>query len=268
MKWADLHSHTPLCKHAVGTADEYLRAALDKGLSFFGVSDHIPWPVGYDSNVRMEPSQFADYRASVRAIQKKARQTPLKVLYGIELDYVPGRMNEVAAAIDAEPFDYRIGSIHYVDDFAFDSPDQIHIWAERGADWVWNRYAELLCEFVDSFPFEIMGHPDLPKKFGYMPLDRSGFVWKMREAFELAASRGIAIEINTAGLRKKIHELYPSLDLLTLARKAGMPLTFGSDSHSPMDVAADFDKALELAKAAGYRSASAFQARERIDLPF
>lgn len=268
MKWADLHSHTPLCKHAVGTAEEYLQAALDKGLAFFGVSDHIPWPRGYDSGVRMQPEQFGQYRALVRSIQEKARNTPLTVLYGIELDYVPGRMDEVASAIGKEPFDYRIGSVHYVDDFAFDNPDMLHVWEERGADWVWNRYAELLCEFIDVFPFEIMAHPDLPKKFGYVPLDRAPFLEKMKEAFALAASKGIAIEVNTAGLRKKVHELYPSLELLILAQKAGMPLAFGSDSHTPADVAADFDKALALAEAAGYRAASAFQDRHLIELPF
>lgn len=268
MKFADLHSHTPLCKHASGTPEEYLQAALDKGLAYFGVSDHIPWPHGYDSEVRMTPDQFGEYRASVRTMQKKAKDTPLTVLYGIELDFVPGRMDEVASAIANEPFDYRIGSIHYVDDFAFDNPDFAYIWKDRGADWVWNRYADLLCEFVDSFEFEIMGHPDLPKKFGYMPLDRSAFVEKMKDAFAIAASKGIAIEINTAGLRKKVHELYPSLDLLTLARKAGMPLAFGSDSHSPSDVAADFDKALVLAEAAGYRAAVAFQNKRMLELPF
>jgi len=63
-------------------------------------------------------------------------------------------------------------------------------------------------------------------------------------------------------LRKPVKEIYPSLDVLKIYCKAGVPLTFGSDSHDPKDVGADFLKALDLAKAAGYREYLVFSRRK------
>ena len=221
MKLADLHTHTKLCNHASGEPEEYLRNAIAKGLAFLGVSDHIPYPSGYDSQWRMTAAQFPLYRSIVRHLQNLAEPDPIEVLYGIELDYVPGRMKEVYNAIQNEPFDYRIGSIHYTD-FAFDDPEMIPGWRERGADAVWNDYADRMCAFVDSCSFEIMAHPDLPKKFHLYPADPNYFIRHMHDAFEIAAGKGIALEINTAGLRQPAREFYPSLELLKAAREAGM----------------------------------------------
>ena len=265
---ADLHTHTALCKHACGAPEEYLRTAVARNLRYLGVSDHIPWPSGYDTESRMGAGRFPEYRSILDNLRKAAQGTGVKVLYGIELDWVPGRMDEVARAIENEPFDYRIGSIHYVGDFAFDNPAEIGKWESIGVDRVWNRYAELMCEFVQNFRFEIMGHADLPKKFGHRPSDPAKFLKKLREALVFAGERGIAVEINTCGLRKPVGEMYPSLEILKAAREAGMPLTFGSDAHAPCDVAADFDSARELARAAGYRSSLAFENRKPVELPF
>ncbi len=266
--FADLHTHTALCRHAEGKPEEYFRAAAVRGLRYLGVSDHIPWPEGYDPECRMAPASFPEYRAIVDGLRREAEETSVKILYGIELDWVPGRMDEVALNIENEKFDYRIGSVHYVGDFAFDNPAEIGQWEKIGVDNVWERYAELMCDFVQNFDFDIMGHADLPKKFGHRPSDPAKFLRKMREALELAGKRGIAIEINTCGLRKPVREMYPSLELLKAARESGMPLTFGSDAHSPSAVATDFASALELARAAGYRSALAFEQRKPVELPF
>ena len=266
MKLADLHTHTCLCNHASGKPEEYLRNAVSRGLAFLGISDHIPWPIGYDSPWRMSADEFPVYRRMTGELRKQAEQTPVEVLYAIELDYVPGRMDEVYNAIRNEPFDYRIGSVHYTD-FGFDDPDMMHLWEKQGPDSIWNDYAERMCAFVSSCDFEIMAHPDLPKKFKRYPEDRTRFNRRMREAFSLAGRKGIAVEINTAGLRYPAKEFYPSLDLLKAAREAGMPLTLGSDAHSPGDVAADFDSAVEFAKEAGYRASLAFRAGKCIELP-
>ena len=269
MRLADLHSHTALCNHASGAPSEYLTSAAAHNLAYFGVSDHIPWPAGYDSECRMTAAQFPLYREIVRSLQRKAADDglPLEVLYGIELDYVPGRMAEVYAAIRNEPFDYRLGSVHYTD-FGFDDPAKMSIWEERGAESVWNTYVDRMCDFVQNCPFEIMAHPDLPKKFGIYPADSSYFMKRMKEALKTAAETGRAIEINTAGLRNPAGEPYPSLELLKAAREFGMPVTFGADSHKPEDVGRDFAQAVELAKAAGYRAACFFRAGRPCELPF
>ena len=220
---ADLHTHTKLCNHAAGEPEEYLAAASKQGIAVLGMTDHAPWPSGYDTLWRMSAEQFPLYRSMVRALQEKQEASGVEVLYGIEFDYVPGRVQEVYDAMDQEPFDYRIGSVHYTD-FGFDDPEMMSEWEKQGPDAIWNEYADRLCQFVESCDFEIMAHPDLPKKFKLYPSDLKYFTSRLHEAFELAGKKGIAVEINTAGLRKPVKEFYPSLDLLKAARRAGQSI--------------------------------------------
>lgn len=108
--------------------------------------------------------------------------------------------------------------------------------------------------------FDIMGHVDLVKKFGHRPSqDMTNEIEKTAKVFK---ETGVAVEINTAGLRKPVKEIYPSLAALKIYCKAGVPLTFGSDAHDPQDVGRDYDKAMDLAKSAGYKEYILFKQRK------
>ena len=264
---ADLHTHTALCNHASGTPEEYLAAAERRNLAFLGVSDHFPAPAEYDERWRMKPSQLPEYERLVRGLQN-ASTMGVAVLYAAEFAYVPGRMDEVCAALDKESFAYRIGSVPYVDGFAFDDPDCIGGWDAFGRDRVWDRYLDLLREFVERHSFEILAHADLPKKFGFRPSRPDLVENRFEEIFRIAAKKGVCLELNTAGLRCPCAEIYPAPNLVRLARKAGMRISLASDAHKPSDVGRDFDRAIALAKDAGFASASVFCSRELIPLPF
>lgn len=256
----DYHTHTYLCKHASGRPEEYLEAAEKNGLSELGVADHCPWPEGFDPRWRMTVSEYPLYRDIVGKL--KAQSSKVKIRYGIEIDWVPGRMDETYNNIKNEAFDYILGSIHYIDDFAFDNPELLPVWKKKETpDFVWNRYAGLLADFINSYDYDIIGHADLPKKFGYYPSSMKKFHSLMHEAFRAAAKKNMAIEINTSGLRKPVKEFYPSLELLKIAKESGLALTLGSDAHAPKDVAADFSAAVELAKTAGYTELATFERR-------
>ena len=268
MKFADLHTHTRLCRHASGTPEEYLESAIRKGLTCYGISDHIPCPAGYDADYRMKPEEYDRYREEVLRMKKQAEGTGVEVLYGIEFDFVPGRMEEVRAFLEKEKFDYTIGSIHYIGDLPFDDPDFKEEVKSFGTDRLWEEYTDLLCRFAEEGTFNILAHADLPKVFGFRYSSPDRLCTAMRPAFEICAKRGKMIELNTGGLRKPVKEIYPSKQLLLAAKEAGMRITFGSDAHKPCDIAADFDAALELAKSAGYRSAWTFRGGTERELPF
>jgi histidinol-phosphatase (PHP family) len=111
-----------------------------------------------------------------------------------------------------------------------------------------------------------MAHPDLPKKFGFRP---KGDLTPIFDRFLTAcADNGTAIEISTAGLHKPCAEIYPSLEFLKLARARGVGITFGSDAHQPRHVGRDFDKAVALARAAGYAEFCRFAKRRKTMQPF
>ncbi len=118
---------------------------------------------------------------------------------------------------------------------------------------------------VRSRLFDFIAHPDLVKIFGARP---PGDLNRYYEPVIAAlAECGGAFEINTAGLRKPVHEIYPALDFLKLARAAGVPLVINSDAHMPAQVGMDFDPARALAQEAGYTTSLRFQGRKRTELP-
>ena len=266
---ADLHTHTALCRHASGAPEEYLAAALKASLAYWGVSDHFPAPAGYDAAFRMAPAELPQYFGILDSLREAAQGTDLKVLAAVEFDYVPGRMDEVFAALDPlrPKFDYLIGSVHYVGDFAFDDPDKLAEWPRYGVDAVWDGYLAGLKDFVELGGFDVMAHSDLPKKFGFRPSNYEKVVRGMTDIYAHAAAKGIRLELNTAGLRVAADEIYPSPELLRAAFRAGMKITLGSDAHKPEHVAYGFDRAAELARAVGWTSHTAFVRGEPVELP-
>ena len=266
---ADLHTHTALCKHASGAPEEYLAVARKAGLAFWGVSDHFPAPAGYDAAFRMAPAELPQYFDILNALRAAASGTDLQVLAAVEFDYVPGRMDEVFAALAPfrSQFDYLIGSVHYVGDFAFDDPDKLDDWPRYGVDAVWDGYLADLQAFVELGGFNVMAHSDLPKKFGFRHSDPASVLRRMTEIYECAAAKGICLELNTAGLRVAAEEIYPAPDLLRAAFRAGMKITLGSDAHKPEHVAYAFDRAAELARSIGWTTHTAFVRGEAVELP-
>ena len=266
---ADLHTHTVLCRHASGEPEEYLAAARKAGLAFWGVSDHFPAPSGYDAAFRMAPEELPLYFDILNSLRDAAKDTNLHVLAAAEFDYVPGRMDEVFAALDPlrPQFDYLIGSVHYVRDFAFDDPDKLDDWPKFGVDAVWDGYLADMKAFVELGGFNVMAHSDLPKKFGFRHSDPASVLRRMTEIYERAAAKGICLELNTAGLRVAASEIYPAPDLLRAAFRAGMKITLGSDAHKPEHVACAFDRAAELARSIGWTTHTAFVRGEAVELP-
>ena len=166
-------------------------------------------------------------------------------------------------------WDYFIGSVHYVSDsWAVDDPQKLSEWKHRNANEVWAAYFERLTKAAETGFFEIIGHADLPKKFGHRPDRDPGFAevscTPLYEKFLNAAKKNnCAIELNTAGLRKDCKEIYPNREILQLAFQKGVPITFGSDAHAPAEVGMNFAEAIQLARSVGYKESCQFVKRRR-----
>jgi histidinol-phosphatase (PHP family) len=119
---------------------------------------------------------------------------------------------------------------------------------------------------AESGLFEIIGHADLPKKFGHRPTADCTPIFE--KFLKTAKTHNCALDVNTAGLRKDIKEIYPSRDFLALAFRHGIPITFGSDAHAPEEVGMNFKEALELARGVGYTSCLSFKQRRADHLKF
>lgn len=256
----DLHMHTPLCRHATGEPTDYARRAVELGFTEIGFSDHSPMRRDDFDDWRMRADQLDEYVEKVRRAQKDFPQLTIRL--ALEMDYLPGHEDWIRELSARHPWDYLIGSVHYVSDsWAIDNPHKLSEWKNRDAFEVWSTYFERLTLTAETGLFEIIGHVDLPKKFGHRP---TRDCTPLYETFlDAAKTGGCAIELNTAGLRKDCREIYPSREILQLAFQKGVPITFGSDAHAPNEVGMNFPEALQLARAAGYSEALTFSRRER-----
>ena len=260
----DYHMHTPLCRHATGEPVDYARRAVELGLTEIGFSDHSPMPQDDFDNWRMFDRQLDEYVAKIQLAQKEFPQLTIRL--ALEVDYLPGHEKWIRQLAKRHPWDYLIGSVHYVSDsWDIDNPAKLSEWKKRDAFEVWQIYFERLTLAASSKLFNIIGHADLPKKFGIRPAQSCRPLYSN---FILAAAEaGCAIELNTAGLRKDCKEIYPCAELLDLAFRRAVPITFGSDAHAPAEVGMNFAEAVEFARSAGYRETCRFTRRQHEFIP-
>lgn len=170
----------------------------------------------------------------------------------------------MANLLQARDFDYVIGSVHFLRNEAIDMEDY-SVWGKsHSPEEIWRRYFETLGEAARSGLFDILAHPDLVKVWGR---DRPVPDGDLRRYYELAmdgiAESGVAVEVSTAGLRKRASEIYPAPAFLEMCLEAGAPVALSSDAHRSEDVGADYDQALELLAAAGVQELCVFEQRER-----
>jgi histidinol-phosphatase (PHP family) len=262
---ADYHVHTALCHHANGTASEYRDEAVRKAIPEICFTDHVPSPDGYDPANRMDMAEFPEYR---RSVEETAGSGAVKVGFGIEADYYEGAVDFLRQWLPEQSFDLVLGSVHYINDWPFDNPDARETWKSVDVRGVWKRYFELVGRLADTRLFDVVSHLDLPKKFGHRIPDHD-LEELAQPALDHVAKAGMGMEINTSGLRRPCKEMYPSPLLLSLAQERGIPITFGSDAHSPRDVGYAFDLAVQAARQAGYVDCLQMRNRrkERVPLP-
>ena len=254
----DYHIHTTMCGHARGSMEDVVESAISKGFSEIGFADHLPLLYTEDPVLSMAPGELPRYVERVLELKERYRDR-IEIRLGIEADYHLPTMEERLKMLDAHPFDYIIGSIHILGDWIFDDPRYRERYRDIDLDSFYLEYLKAEEEMVSTGLFDIVGHPDLVKKFG----DRASIdlAPAYRELLLKIKEAGACYEVNTAGLRWPAGEMYPEPSFVHLGAELGVPVTLGSDSHCPEDIGRDFDHALALVRAAGYRELARFGER-------
>jgi histidinol-phosphatase (PHP family) len=249
--------------------DRYLEAAAERGISDLGFSEHVyrfrqaleVWRHPFWERYAVD--DLDAYCEFVQAMKEAGR--PVKL--GLEVDWVPGREDRIAELLAGRPFDYVVGSVHFIGEGAVDHQGY-DAWRNAAPDEVWSRYFRTLGEAAASGLYDILAHPDLVKVWGAgRPLPEG----EPRSFYELAlegiASSGIAVEVSTAGLRKPVGEIYPAPELLELCLAAGSPVALSSDAHEPTQIGHAYDSAVRLLRALEVEWLSVFSARRRSEEP-
>lgn len=250
----DFHTHHERCGHARGTIRDYIEAAIDKGFHMIGISDHSPYFGSEEDHlhpsIAMAKSEFPNYVAEVLAL-KKEYEGKIDVLLGVESDFFPEYIDVYRKQYEKYPFDYIIGSVHYVDGISIFDRNRWQGLSEEKKIQLKDMYYKLIAESAKSGLFHILGHIDAMK--AYYPEFSSIETKQVEETLKVIAEYQVAIEVNTSGKMKDCGGWYPADDLLEMAYHYGVKVTLGSDAHDPERVGDDFDEVRKRLKDIGFK---------------
>ena len=255
-----MHLREPEGRYSADRAEEYVAQARRAAVDEIGFSEHvyhfrqtealwdIPWMLERCTD------DLDDYVSAV--LEAKGRGLPVKL--GLEVDFFPGIERALADLLEPYPWDYLLGSVHFVDGFAVDQePGLVH---RIPVGEAWRRYFVWLRDAARSGLFDCLSHPDLIKFFGMRASDEERHYLYIETADAIEAA-GVCVEVSTNGLYKPVGELYPDRDLLAACCERRVPITLASDAHEPAHVGRDLDRAVALAREVGYETVTVFEGR-------
>lgn len=264
--------------------EAYVRAGRERGVDRISVTEHLfrfreayraleGWWEADASHPALAAAARDYWRDHVSAsvadyvrLVERAKAAGLPVLLGIELDWIPGREEDLRRFLAPYDWDVVLGSVHWIGAWGFDilgQPECEAEWQRRDVDAVFQDYAALLLDLAASGLCDVLAHPDLPKLTGRRP---SSWEPLHRAVVEAAQRGGCALEVNGNGYNRPVGEPYPALPLLARARAAGIPITLASDAHQPERVGERFGRLAAWAAQAGYGEYVTFEGRRPVVL--
>ncbi len=259
MLQVDIHTHT-LCGHGASTVNEMFEKGKLLGLKVHGFSEHSPRPLGYDyKNEYREHLQkmLASYFSDVCAL--KENQADVKVLLGMEVDWLEKEEAFMQKVVQSYNFDYLIGGLHFIGTWGFDADK---------ADWDKLSYTEKTSFFISYYKtmqkmiqsnlFHVIAHPDLIKIFciddfnTWLSQEESKEL--IKSTLSLAKKHNMAMEVSTAGLRKPCKEIYPGKIIMQIAKDLDLAISIGSDGHCVNTLCAYYDDLEKYLQSFGFKS--------------
>ena len=274
----------PQGEYPSGLIESYVEAAAARAVTELGFTEHLyrcreaEEALGRFWDDAATRSDLADLsEAMVRddrtlSLEKyveavtSAKEAGLPVRLGLEVDFFPDTIDAVAELISPYPWDYLIGSVHWIGGWAIDASHSAHEFERRGTETAWEQYFHLETALAASGVVDVLAHVDVIKKFGHRPsVDPSPWYDAVVAA---AAASGTAVEVSSQGLRYPAAEVYPAPDFLARFHAAGVPITLASDAHRAADAGFGHTEVVAAARAAGYSTRLRFAAgsSEEVDL--
>jgi histidinol-phosphatase (PHP family) len=276
MVWFSYHGgHSgEFCGHAKGQLESVVQAALDRGFSTYGLSEHAPRFLQqhlYPEEQHLAPpdlmATFRRYVASALELRERVAER-LELLIGFETEALPiadwpEKMRELRASA---PFDYIVGSVHSIGDTWIDlNAETTERAAQACGGWQALRcaYFDRLAELVQTLEPEVVGHVDLIRRFELPEFRFNRLELQHAErVLEAARAAGAALEVNAAPFRRGFGPVYPGPQVLARACEMGVAVTLGDDSHGPEGVGVGLEACVAAIAAAGYRDVHYLTRRE------
>jgi histidinol-phosphatase (PHP family) len=248
----DHHVHTRYCNHASGEMEEYVHAALARGLRSLTFLEHLECGILYDHRTWLTPLHFKDYFREGRRLQQTYTNR-ISIRLGVEVGYNPDAEDELVAAVDRFPFDHIGLSYHYF----FDGTRHLNMVSSRqhnldaleriGVDQVLAAYFDGLIRAVKILPCQKICHLDAVLRHLPHVTCTQHNRQQIDRLLKIMAEKNIALEVNTSGFAHR-QEPYPAGDIVTRALNLGIQLIAGSDAHRPDQVGRSFSKLSEFTR--------------------
>jgi histidinol-phosphatase (PHP family) len=222
-------------------------SARARGLTDIAFTDHDRYHAGIDFD----------------EIDKlRAANPDIKIRAGLELDNDPETSAAGRAWVEKnwDRLDFVLGSVHYLDraDQMFDTvPAGAEQFAGRDIDEIYADYFRHTREVAATGLIDCLSHLDLIKIHGHRP--KTPIVDLVSDTLDFISTRGLAIELSTAGWRKPVNELYPSDEIIRLAIAKGIPFTTASDAHSHAQLAENYERLSQKMVEFGIKEVCVFQ---------
>jgi histidinol-phosphatase (PHP family) len=265
-----------------GYIDRYVEVALARGATEVGFVEHLyrcvesqtalgqwwkrdpnPHLVAEMEEIMARELDMSLDRYVEAILYAKARGKPVKL--GLEVDFEPGTEQRVMDLIAPYPWDYLVGSVHWIGAWWFLRPSGPAEYARRGVRRAFEEYFELTTALAATRMVDSLGHVDVIKVAGLVPDGSLRYLWD--PVVEATAASGMAVEISSQGLLRAVKEIYPAPAFLAQFHAAGVPITLGSDAHAPDESAFGYDVIVRAAGDAGYSEYLRFDRRQRVLTP-
>lgn len=244
----DSHIHTRLCGHAVGEMEEYVQAAICKGLKKIIFLEHMEEGIRHvHGKTWLSPDDFDAYFVEGQRLQA-AYEKEIVIGLGVECGYNPEFCDILQSRLGERRWDQIGISCHFLEIDGMDDhlnmfsskESSIQLAREVGAEAILDRYFTTLIEAVHSLPGSMLCHLDGALR--YLPeisLTESHY-FLIDTLLQAVSAKGMAVEINGSGFAIR-REQFPNRRILTMAQSYKIPFIFGSDAHKPADVGRYFN---------------------------
>ena len=255
MLLSNIHTHTRL-SDGRDSAEVMARTAFERGFVSLGFSDHGYTP--HDA-AAMSPENEALYRAEI---------SRLKAEYAGRMEIALGYEHDVSAVnADLSGYDYVIESVHF---FRKDgrmvpidqSPEVFDgaVAALYGGD-CWRMaedYFAEVCRSILRSDAQVVGHIGLITKFNEgncrFDMEDDRYLFPAMEALRCAVDRERIVEVNTGAMSRGYRSApYPGMTLLRALKAMGGRIAITSDCHRAEWIDFGFDRAVQMARACGFR---------------
>jgi len=255
----DYHIHTTF-SDGKAAPEEYIAPAISAGIMELGFSEHLSL-YKEDAYWCMNPVNIHSYLEYISDLKLKTDKLIIKT--ALEVDYIPGKENEIRLFLDGFDLDYRIGSVHYLGENTVDEGRSFY--EGKSFDRLFEAYFEMVSCAVSSGIFDIIGHCDIIRIFGSKPTFDPEPLY--RNLAKIMKKNDVAFELNTNGRNKPIGDFYPDRRFLHIFREERVPVCINSDAHTPGRVGQYFDEAYQLLKETGFTETAVFDKRKRRLIP-